>query len=271
MIIARLSGGLGNQLFQYATARRLAEINGTEVTLDLTAFQGGGGRPFRLDAFRISARPATAHDIALRAERVVAEPAFGYHPAIMGFPDDVVLHGYWQTEKYFAESRDLLRRELAFRDDAVMAAARTQVAALRRDGRPVVALHARRGDYVGEYAGLFHSLSVDWYRAAMALFPDAWFVAVSDDPAWIGAALPGDRLTIAASADDLADFALMRACDHHIIANSTFSWWAAWLADAEAPRVVVPDPVRCWFGPRLATRDATHVLPARWHPLAEPG
>ena len=265
MIVVRVSGGLGNQLFQYATARRLAEINGTHVTLDLSGFRAGG-RPFKLDAFRISALPVTPADLSLRAERIIAEPMFGYHPAIMSFPDDIVLHGYWQTEKYFAESRALLRSELAFRDDGIMAAARSKVAALRQDGRPVVALHARRGDYVGEYAGLFHALSADWYCRAMALFPDATFVAVSDDPDWIRTMLPGDRLTLAASADDLADFALMRACDHHIIANSTFSWWAAWLADAEAPRVVAPDR---WFGPRLAARDSSHILPAHWHRLAD--
>ena len=127
--------------------------------------------------------------------------------------------------------------------------------------RPTVALHVRRADYVG-LTHAFVPLSIDYYRAAMRLFPqESHFVVFSDDPAWCREAFKEERVEVISGNPGYADLYLMSACGHQIIANSSFSWWAAYLNPNPQKRVVAP---KHWFGPALAANDTRDLIPPEW-------
>ena len=274
MIIVKTMGGLGNQLFQYACGRALALRLGVELRVwdghrDLTSRPD---RPLRLWDFAVAAIPASEDDVA-QASCTLYENPFAFLPAVLSAPDGILLDGFWQSEQYFADATDNIRAELAFKDTELMLRARMTVAAIRQKAAaPVVAVHIRRGDYVLERTkGIFHVLSLNWFRMAMARFPqNVSFLVFSDDLLWCQANLQDSRVRYAAGGNDLADFAMMRACDHYIISNSTFSWWGAWLSDNPAPVVIGPEP-SFWFGSLLMAHgrhDASNILPSRW--IAQP-
>jgi len=274
MIIVKTQGGLGNQLFQYACGRAVA----LRRNVELRVWDGPRDvvnrpdRPLRLWDFTVTATPGSEEDVA-QATHIVYENPFGFLPEVLHSPDGILLDGFWQSEHYFIDAADKIRSELSFRDAGIMQRARMAVAVFRQKaGVPVVAVHIRRGDYVLERTkGIFHVLSLNWFRVAMARFPkDVLFLVFSDDLPWCRANLHDPRVHYAAGESDLADFALMRACDHYIISNSTYSWWGAWLSDNASPVVIGPEP-SIWFGPvltALGRHDASNILPSRW--IAQP-
>ncbi|HEX8910956.1 MAG TPA: alpha-1,2-fucosyltransferase [Humisphaera sp.] len=290
MVIVQLVGGLGNQMFLYATARALARRRATGLRLDVSHFAGPQrpgylgqyNRSFKLSHFNILQSLATATDVSRQLRRLptrgipgrlvaawrwrFASLPFGHFgertpnvdPAVRRLPGDVYLTGYFQCEAYFREAADSLRREFTPRDHGLTEYAAAYVAARRHAGGPVVAVHVRRGDlaHCSEVIGnskLVYGppVTVDYLRAAMARFAGLrpTFLVFSDssrDLDWCRERLAGDRVHFAYGHDDLQDFAIIRACDHQIISNSTFSWWAAWLNPNPAKRVIAP---RHWYHP----------------------
>lgn len=269
MIVVKVRGGLGNQFFQYACGRRLALLHGSRVKIDPSLWMAEPrhhDRPLRLWDFMVDAEMATADELASVNTRLVREEVIGFHPSVLRLPDNVTLEGYWQSEAYFADAAVMIRRDFRFADDTMPTRARASINRLRDQGNgTVVAVHVRRGDYaVPDNAGLFHLLSANWYNTAMERFPaDTRFLVFSDDLPWCQANLTRPGLAYARSGSDLGDFALMRACDHYIMANSSFSWWAAYLSDSENPQVVAPT-ADAWFGARLIGYDAGPIIPDRW-------
>lgn len=274
MIIVKTMGGLGNQLFQYACGRALALRLGTDLRIwrapkGPTAHDDQPPRPFRLFDFAIQAQLASDADLA-DARFTVYENPFTFIPAVLDAPDGIALEGFWQTERYFADAAHVIRRELEFADGQRMQRARDAVQALRQTMQaPVVAVHIRRGDYVLERTqGIFHSLSMDWYRLAMSRLPlNVVFLVFSDEIGWCKTNLREPRAYFASQDNsDLDDLAQMRACDGYITANSSFSWWGAWLSDNQQAPVIAPSS-DCWFGQvlmRHGQHDASHIIPERW-------
>lgn len=274
MIIVRLRGGLGNQLFQYAAARRLALLHRTEVKADLTQWRADGrtDRPILLGHFMAPLSLATPADMAQARPLHVREGSFTFHPAMLRMPDNILVDGYWQSESYFSDAAAIIRRDLAFRNPVLMEKARADADRVRSThGRPLVAVHVRRGDYT--WPGTrpaFHELSLGWYRHAMSLFPPHTnFLVFSDDPEWCRRNFSGERIEVMDTGSALSDFAMMRCCGHYIVANSTFSWWAAYLSENPKARIIAPDR-NAWFGPRLADHDASHIIPPGWMTLPDP-
>lgn len=288
-IIVRLIGGLGNQMFQYATGRALADRLGVPLRLDVSGFEHYGLRRYELDRFAIRAEPASVDDLESfgvvarpptllsrvrdrlgwrhAASTILREHSFAYDPRIETVQADTYLDGYWQSERYFASIAGALREDfrlLAGPDDANAAMA----AAI--DAAPgAVSLHVRRGDYVSnpQTAGYHGVCSLDYYRAAVAhvveRVPDAHFFVFSDDPDWVAVHLDvGRPLTLVRINDGtrgMFDLTLMRRCRHHVVANSSFSWWGAWLNPVADKIVVAP---RRWFaGAQHDTRD---LVPESW-------
>ncbi len=276
-IVARVRGGLGNQLFIYATARALALRNDAQLWLDThSVYAFDARRTYRLDHFTIEARiaPLTMPNIAIprwrrtprrwfnrvlpySSRRYIEQPWLRFVPELtqLRLRHDIYLDGFWQSEAYFADQAARLRQELQFRA-APSPALRPWVE--RISAAPAVAVHVRRTD-----SPVF--LTPRYYANAAARFgADAarleYFV-FADDRAWARETLrfPG-RTTIvdrSASPDaDLDDFRLMAQCRHFITANSTFSWWAAWLGRAPNRRVFTPAPNHEWGS-------ATQI-PATW-------
>jgi hypothetical protein len=302
MVIATIGGGLGNQLFQYAMALRLARHRNVELKLNLANYRDGTDvRPKFLQSFFrklglfnmcVTATEATDAEIARlkdpfskkttvarivrRIRRLkpglwwppthIREKQFRFDPAMMDLPGDAYLEGFWQTEKYFLDIAPLVRQEFKPKDPAILEYAANYVAKLRQLG-PIVSLHIRRGDWAHGYETLKNSkgakskelehyinlwgepLGMEYISVAIRKFgSDHHFLVFSDtakDIEWCRQnikmeGLSPDRLHFSEGHTDLQDMALMSACDHNIIAASTFSWWAAWLNDRPGRRVISP-------------------------------
>ena len=206
----------------------------------------------------------------------VLERNFRFDPAVLNLTGDVYLQGFWQSWRYFADEADLIRAEFRPKDATIALDASAFVGHLRSLGGPVVSLHVRRGDLAHATETLRDPklvygppVGLTYLAAAARRFgPDARFLVFSDsadDIAWCRANLPAavpdpTRLHYSDGCSDLADMARMSACDGHVIANSTFSWWAAWLADRPGKRVVAP---RRWGHPTsgMVTDD---LIPPAW-------
>jgi hypothetical protein len=263
VIVAGLFGGLGNQMFQYAAARAVALRTGATLALDLSWFPTQSKQDFGLAAFPISATLLDATQPTPGGSRrlpVVKERGFHFQPAVLTSAPSCYLEGYWQSERYFEAVADDIRRD--FRLDPIPEAESLRNQDLDR----AVSVHVRRGDYVAEPETLaYHGIcSLEYYARAMdlarRLVPDARFFLFSDDPAWVEANLGGPDAVVVSEQDSPAhrDLLLMALCRHHVLANSSFSWWGAWLS---RPGGVTVAP-RPWFlAPENNTKD---LLPPAW-------
>lgn len=287
MIIARLIGGLGNQMFQYACARRVAHGLRARLKLDLSAFETYGLRKYALDGLSVSAEVAVAEEVNVFRRRarirdrvprwllkavpawryeVFQERSFAFDARVLGLRGNFLLEGHWQSERYFSDIADIVRRE--FRVKAAPDATRASLAA-QIAGTSAVAVHVRRGDYVASpETGRVHGVcGLDYYRRAVEAIarvePQPHFFVFSDDPAWVRQNLhlgfPTVLVERPAEGSDCEDLRLMSLCRHHIIANSSFSWWGAWLNPNPDKKVIAPQK---WFS--LETRDTRDLIPAGW-------
>jgi len=286
MVIVRLAGGLGNQLFQYAAGRALAERHGVPLRLDLTHLARDPLRSYRLDRFRIAATVATPAEIArlthadvghvlaksfsflqrylpLARRAIFVQRQDGFDPRFTALSGHVYLIGYFQSPRYFAHMADLIRDELTLREppDGANRALLESIMSC-----PAVSVHVRRGDYLTN--PLYRDIcTLDYYLAAMreivARVAAPHFFVFSDDIAWAQDHIQTDHpITYVAHngpARDHEDLRLMRHCRHHIIANSSFSWWGAWLATHPEQLVVAPHR---WLN--VAAREPRELIPESW-------
>jgi len=284
-VIVRMMGGLGNQLFQYAAGRTLALATGRELLLDTSAYREDPLRAYQLDHFAIAARPLRRGDVTffrLRRSRLgailprrsrveIVREAFPARLPV--WPDRAggndagapYLIGYWQSDRYFAAAADTIRREFRLRQPADRANAATLESIA---GCDAVALHVRRGDYVSNPAATaYHGLcGLDYYRGAIRRLCESvaqphCFV-FSDDLDWVRANLDtGHPTTFVGHNTDTPweDLRLMSACRHFIVANSSFSWWGAWLGEWPGKRVIAPAR---WF--QADHGGEGEIVPAGW-------
>lgn len=286
MVIVRLAGGLGNQLFQYAAGRALAERHGVPLRLDLTHLARDPLRSYRLDRFQIAATVATPAEVArlthADAGRLLAKgfsflqrylpPARraifvqrqdDFDPRFTALSGHVYLIGYFQSPRYFAHMADQIRMELTLREppDALNRALLEAITSCA-----AVSVHVRRGDYLTN--PLYRDICTPgYYRAAMreiAARVDApHFFVFSDDIAWaqdnLRIAYPVTYVSHNGPARDHEDLRLMQHCHHHIIANSSFSWWGAWLATRRGQIVIAPPR---WLN--VAAREPYALIPESW-------
>jgi len=280
MIVVELVGGLGNQLFQYAAGRALAARLGVPLALDRRWFAGGASRGYALDCFAITAGDADPALLPMREGKILGrllsrlggklaihrEAGLAFDPAVTRLPDNSYLRGNFPSERYFADQEVLIRREFTFagEPDAPNAALLDEIAKTN-----AVSLHIRRGDYVAnpKIAKVHGTVDLGFYTRAMAWIAervsDPTVFVFSDDPAWARTNLalthPTRIVDLNGPEQPAADMRLMAACRHHILANSTFSWWGAWLNPSPQKIVVAPEP---WFrDPALDSRD---IVPKRW-------
>jgi hypothetical protein len=282
VIAASLLGGLGNQLFQYAAGRSLALRLQTELVLNLwdlgrhdssPAHETYALAPFqvRADLRRrvISRRPLQADDSVrgrvrntLARFRVLEEDPARLCPEFFSAPDWTLLVGFWQSPAYFAEHESLIREELTFREPP---AGRTAELLEQIASTNSVSVHVRRGDYVTDPDVNLRMGVLDerYYRRAIDAIAerstDLQLFVFSDDLGWCRRQLDARwpvTFVEGAPADDLR---LMSACRHNVIANSSFSWWGAWLDPRPDKLVVAP---RQWF--RDAPLRDDSIIPDDW-------
>lgn len=287
MIIVRLLGGLGNQMFQYAIGRNLAHTNNTELKLDITGYEKQAGitlRKYMLHVFNIQETLASKSEInKLKKNSLIwkfvrkinpyfinnsyiEEKCFHFDPNILDISDNVYLNGSWQSEKYFSDISDIIRREFTLKNNPNKTSDQTLTTI---DSVNSVSLHIRRGDYVSNplASQILGLLSLDYYENALAFITkkvkNAQVFVFSDDIVWakknLKTTLPISFIDHNNENMDSEDLRLMIHCKHHIIANSSFSWWGAWLSDNSQKIVVAP---KRWFSnPNLDTKD---LIPQDW-------
>lgn len=296
MIIVRLTGGLGNQLFQYAAARRLADLHNTELKLDIS-FLGSHRenctpRGFQLNHMAITASVAAHHEIAnitgkksplryvasrisdvtglsRRHRSVFNERSFNFDPEVLSLPDNIYLVGYWQSEKYFQDIKDIIRKEFAL--NCPLEDRDKEIADLIKASNSV-SVHIRRGDFVADaQVNKVHGVcSLDYYSRCIETIADkagkVHLFVFSDEPSWVS-----DKIKFSApvtivdhnsTVTSYQDIRLMSQCRHHIIANSSFSWWGAWLANDPYKQVIAPER---WFND--SSLDTSDLIPSNWQRL----
>jgi len=289
VIITKLTGGLGNQMFQYAAGAALAKMSGTALALDIFEFethimhqgfelQHVFGHQFiiasKLDIKRqlgwqspsiIKKILSRKNFSSLRKKNFTVEPYFHYWGGINNLPSDCYISGYWQSEKYFQKFESQIRKDFTFKHP--MDVKNTESA--KKIGMVnAVSLHVRRGDYINNaktYAT--HGLcSIDYYKSAIQYISErtesAFFFIFSDDIEWVKANLvikhPCQYIDNNEGNESYNDMRLMSLCNHHIIANSSFSWWGAWLNRSPNKIVVTP---KNWFANKSNISD---LIPVNW-------
>lgn len=279
-VTIRLLGGLGNQMFQYAAGRSLAHRHGARLRLDPSYIGFEAHREFALDTLSIEAKvsrrrkvPAAVFDRTVIDERIARlrfaarierERKHTFNPEFEQAPANAYLIGYWQCERYFAPVAEEIRAE--FRPRSLSAVAR-ETAAQIEAAPSSVAVHVRRGDYISntETNRLLGVCSAGFYERAAEVVGqrcgDATFWVFSDDPDWCAEnlRLPGETTIVSGRTAAHEDLHLMTLCHHNIIANSSFSWWGAWLGERESSVVVAP---KKWFDEIPV--DYSEIVPERW-------
>ena len=256
-------GRLCNQMFQYAALRGLSSKIGAEICIPYykDAVDDGIGNMLRtelFDSFNLKVKTGLLNN---GHAPVVQERFFHFDQELFdNCPDHVSLQGYFQTEKYFKHIEDEIRAEFIFIDD-VLEPCKEMIGSIDNP----IALHIRRGDYV-KNSDNHPVCSIEYYEAALKHFDDDRNVIVfSDDPLWCHDTklFSDDRFIISENEDNRVDLCLMSLCNDFIIANSTYSWWGAWLSSNKNKKVIAPVQ---WFGKSGYTKDhdTKDLIPETW-------
>src|SRR5262245_892681 len=276
MITVQIIGGVGNQMFQYAAARALTLRKNLKLGIDRSAFSYYKVHDYLLDHFAMDlnyVKPMTRFERKIQRypfawKRKYVEKGHLFDPKVLSLPDGSVLEGYWQSEDYFLDAADVIRRDFTIKAPPSPASAALAEAANVHNS---VSLHVRRGDYISnpDAFAVHGTCSPDYYRQALEMLhaelgsTKLRVIVFSDDMAWARENLRFDEDIVWANDPDvrqpLGDMRAMSACRHHIVANSSFSWWGAWLTLRKEKILIAP---RRWF------RDMeTDIVPRHWRKI----
>lgn len=282
MVIVRLMGGLGNQLFQYAAARRISIQQNTPLKLDLSFLEANTGhhtkRQFELHKLNVDAEIATEKDIQVmrmlrwwkpfQSVRIKDKGFSHFSQKVAHATNQVFLDGFWQSEQYFKPIADTIRNEFTFkqplRDEYFLRLID------RIKDSDSVSLHFRRGDYVDNPdTNKFHGVCpISYYQNAVnkivPTLKNPHIFIFSDDIHWVKSHFKSELplVFIEQSDEELhSDFRLMSMCKHNVIANSSYSWWAAWLNNNDQKIVVAP---KKWFQDPKSQLKSVEMIPNEW-------
>lgn len=286
MVITQLKNGLGNQMFQYALGRRISHINRVPLKLDINEFnvniKGINVRNFALHIFNIEENFPSQKEInrlipKKRVMRILAgitdkmlpfyrktyiiEKFHHFDPEILKLKDNIYLEGYWQSEKYFQDIKEVIKRDFTFKKPPE--GKNRELLNTIKDTNSI-GVHVRRGDYISNKRLVL--CSADYYKKCINkitdLIANPHFFIFSDEPEWVKKNINPDFPVTVIDHNgpkmDYEDFRLLSGCRHFIIANSTFSWWAAWLGDYPEKLVFAPGK---WFKINKNTKD---LYPDSW-------
>lgn len=285
MIIVRLKGGLGNQMFQYVAGLRMATLYQEPLSLDVTGYEDGGQakfdtlRKYRLGAFKLSATVATNED-AMKARNpfgIISKVIRAYNQKILKRfytdyePDfftkrHAYIEGFFQSEKNFGDVQDAIREEFQLKKE--FEGEEYLRAKSKIDPKRGISVHIRRGDYANDKVtnSYFGTCSIDYYKEAIEYMSSKvespLFYFFSDDIDWVKKEFGKNDNYIFMSNGGLQDYEeliLMSCCSHNIIANSSFSWWGAWLNRNQEKIVIAP---KKWLN--VSADRQPKVVPDSW-------
>lgn len=292
MIIIKVNGGLGNQMFQYAFGRGISLALGVEMKLDISWFNAIAEqdtiRHYELNCFSTKIEIASTDEVKkikgrmlhlprrvrnflsklklLSQKSYFLEKYYHYDSSVALCPDKSYFEGYWQSYRYFDKYREIIREDFIYKDALSETNKKYKEYIVSQNS---VSLHIRRGDYVtNSNANGYHGVSsLDYYYSAMNYIAqrveDAHFFIFSDDIEWVKENLNSqEKMTFAenkANTKAFEEIYLMSLCQHNIIANSTFSWWGAYLNVHNEKIVIAP---KIWFkDTEINTND---LIPESW-------
>lgn len=294
MVIVEINSGLGNQMFQYAAAKALSMHLKTDLYLDVSWYNNSESaqtpRNFELIVYPIQSQYANQETVEklirpsndgiinkikhrinrskpIHKQWAFIEPHFHFYPDFFEASSPIYLSGYWQSEKYFSPVAQQIRQ--LFSLDINQGHTCFSTYQKIKSSPNSVSLHVRRGDMVRnpEVAKIHGSCNLDYYQRCMRkieeLVQTPEYFVFSDDPVWCKENLQSDFpisfVTDNSGDKSYLDIQLMRHCKHQIIANSSFSWWGAWLNSN--PNKVVLAPLN-WFA---NSPNNTHdLIPDSW-------
>lgn len=291
MIVVALFGGLGNQMFQYACGKALANSLGVELQLDLTYFssknEGVTKRGYELDVFCISDPVASVATVSsfvpslwhcakwkLALYKLVRfingkhyyyeKKKFSYDSLVSSLSDNTYLYGYFQTENYFCGIRNELLGAFSLSTNID---SRNKSLIDNMKGENSVSVHVRRGDYHGSP---FTLLDLDYYRRSIEYIKlkveNPVFYVFSNDMSWVSSSFTDLDIEFIPVEHNVADksfldMVLMSNCKHNVIANSSFSWWAAWLNRNADKIVIAPQE---WICDKNYAESTEALIPDSW-------
>lgn len=291
MIVVKLMGGLGNQMFQYATGLSLAKKHNTELLIDTSFLSKDSNdqytkRNFELDCFNFDFKIANDNDLKpfvklnngkfrrylqrnfpfLFSYVNISESGMAYNKQFENFPNNTYLNGFWQSDKYFKNISDVLY---------TIYSPKEKINEINKnwlnkiEATQSVSLHIRRGDYITNKNALSHHgiCELDYYYSAISHIKEKQsnieIFVFSDDLQWCKTHLEFTNSINFVDANEKEnmhlDIFLMSICKHNIIANSSFSWWGAWLN--QNPKKIVIAPQK-WFA--NTALDTTDLIPKDW-------
>ncbi|HUM50883.1 MAG TPA: alpha-1,2-fucosyltransferase [Chitinophagales bacterium] len=289
MIVVRLMGGLGNQLFQYAAAKQLSILNNAELYFDTSFFStkpiDNIQRKFELDVFNIDYKIATDemlhhfHGTEFNNTELVLTKLlsfgkfkkykfskYGFDEHFLDLKGNYYLRGFFQSEKYFSTIKNIIRDELMIEDKHLPLD--TELVNRIKNSENSVSIHIRRGDYIRNLTSMdAHGIcSKDYYVKSIKLIreklgtDDIHFYIFTDDANWVRNEMNWNiDCTLISDKKPIEDFYLMSLCKHNIIANSTFSWWAAWLNKNENKSIILP---KQWTN--ILKTEMIDLVPMNW-------
>jgi len=283
MIIVRLIGGLGNQMFQYAIGKHLSIINNVDFKFDISDLQKNKPdqnytkRDYELSCFRIIENFADDNEIKritlinetplkfiyrlfpYYKRPVINEKGYFFDNNIFKIKNGKYLNGYWQSEMYFKEIREILISDFTLKNK-LSDKAQNYINTIKETNS--VSLHIRRGDYIKSYSNYYHILNDNYYENAInhieKRIKNIKIFIFTDDFEWASNKYGNnEKYIIVQTEANYEDLYLMSLCKHNIIANSSFSWWGAWLNQNENKICIAP---KKWFKKVINT----DIIPERW-------
>ena len=277
--IVKFNGGLGNQMFQYAFAKGIEEKTGFNAVFDMSFFQKRYSRPFELGIFGISPNEISSFADKLKISiiwkfrrklegkkflgiKFISEDDFGY--VDYDIEPETYIEGFFQSEKYFPKN---IKSDFVFKDE--LTGQNKEFAEMIQNSNSI-SLHVRRGDYVKKkrYQNMFATCSLGYYKRAVEIITkgqsDFKLFIFSDDKEWVkeNLNLPYEThfVDFNSGKDSYKDMQLMSLCKHNVIANSSFSWWGAYLNNNPEKIVVAPQK---WFNDEdINQKD---IIPEKWN------
>lgn len=287
MIITRITGGLGNQMFHYAIGKAIAKKRADELKLDISFYPKQTLRRYELNQFNIEENIASDDEVIKLAgneniwfkikrklrfnpkrpksyfeEKEIAK----FHEEVFEYEEDIYLDGYWQNEEYFKDIRDEILKDFTLKGD-ISNEAKKDLEYIKNSQS--VSLHVRRGDYVqNTHTNSVHgTCDLEYYKKAIKHIvqniekPN--FYIFSDDIAWCkeNFGFLENKVFVDDTKSAFDDLELMKNCKHNIIANSSFSWWGAWLNQNEEKIVIAP---KRWFADDEMQKQSKDLVCESW-------
>ena len=281
MIIIKLNGGLGNQLFQYSLGKKLSIKNKDVFKLDLSDFTVDNPRSYSLGYFNIIENFASDEDInKIKKSGVwklvdklkpyckrsaIKYKGYDFDQNILKLSGDFYLDGYWQSEKYFQDIEKIIKEEITLKES--LPSKYTELIDKIKNSDSV-SVHIRRGDYLsGKISKIYATCPIEYYYKAIEKItehcPNPHFFIFSDDINWVkqNFNIPYPKIFVSGDNEikNYEELILMSLCKHNIIANSSFSWWGAWLNKNADKIVISPDK---WFNDKIG--NAKDLIPKNW-------